>query len=301
VKTKKRTYKQVKIVDKPSIKSGITVLDDFLSSEGGFELGNLIMMTGTSGSGKTTLCKLLQREILEPTNFHALESLAESVKKHTKRISIPHDNAFITDETDYEDFDKFMKFLYEDKPSFVMVDSLQHAVKQLKKKGMGEREAYHHVLDSLYDWKDKTQGIVILICQLNKDGGFSGPSGMLFDADARIHLEYNPKTGERTMETFKNRMGQLDFIHYEFTSCKEVIKFYTTEEWTVLKTGVSLPEMIIETVERFSSAYKNHENYKLFKKDFNKRCVEVYEKGEDFSIASGVVELMRDMMFKYFL
>ena len=300
MKTKKRSYDQVEVIDKPGIKSDIKVLDDFLSSAGGFELGNLIMMTGTSGAGKTTLCKLLQRDIDQPTNFHALESLASSVKRQTDRIKITHDNAYITDEEDYEDFDSFIEFLYEDKPMFVMVDSLQHAVKQLKKKGMGEKDAYHHVLDSLYTWKDKTQGIVVLICQLNKDGSFSGPSGMLFDADARIHLEFNPKTGERTMETFKNRMGALDMIYYEFTSCESVIKFYTKEEWEILKMNVTLPEMVVETIQRFLSAHKGNENYNSFKKEFNKKCGDIYKTNEDeFLICSEVIKLVGEMKNKH--
>jgi predicted ATP-dependent serine protease len=301
MKNKKRTYDEVEIINKPSVKTGNPVLDAFLSSDLGFQLGNLIMMTGTSGAGKTTLCKLLQKWIKEPTNFHALESLASSVKRQTGRIKIDHGMAFITDEEDYEDFDEFMKFLYEDEPLFVMVDSLQHAVKQLKKKGMNEKDAYHHVLDSLYEWKDKTQGVVILICQLNKDGSFSGPSGMLFDADAQIHLEFNPKTGERTMETFKNRMGQLDSIYYEFTSCEEVMKFYTNEEWEVVRTGVNLPEMISDTAFKFASAFKNHDNYKSFKKEFNKEVKEIYDNNEDDTvICTEIVMLMAKLSQKHF-
>lgn len=299
---KKRTYDQVEIINSPSVKSGIKTLDAFLSSNGGFELGNLILMTGTSGAGKTTLCKLLQREIKRPTNFHALESLASSVKRQTDRIKIEHGMAYITDETDYKDFDSFMEFLYEDKPLFVMVDSLQHAVKQLKKRGMGDADAHHHVLDSLYKWKDETQGIVILICQLNKDGSFSGPSGMLFDADARIHLEFNPKNGERTMETFKNRMGQLDSIYYEFTSCDEVMKFYTLEEWQVLKLSMSLPEMVVDATLQYAKAFKNHDSYKAFKLEFNKGSKKIYaEEEDDVLIASKVMALMSELSKKFFL
>jgi len=151
-----------------------------------------------------------------------------------------------------------------------------------------------------YTWKDKTQGIVILICQLNKDGSFSGPSGMLFDADARIHLEFNPKTGERTMETFKNRMGALDLIHYEFTDCDEVIKFYTKEEWEVINKGITLPTMIVDTIQRFLSAHKGHENYSSFKKEFNKKCNDIYDNNEDeFLICSEVIKLVGEMKEKH--
>ena len=298
---KKRQYSEVKIIDKPSILTGDKTLDEFLSNDMGFQLGNLIMMTGTSGAGKTTFCKLIQRDVNFPTHFHALESLASSVKRQTDRIKISHSNAYITDEEDYADFDEFMKFLYEDKPKFVMVDSLQHAIKQLKKSGMGEKDAYHHVLDSLYTWKDKTQGIVILICQLNKDGSFSGPAGMLFDADVQIHLQFNKKTGERIMETFKNRMGALGSIYYEFTSCKKVIKFYDEEEWEVMKKGITFPDMVVKTIERFIHAYKKHKNYHQFKVEFNRKTKTIYEDFDnEFFICSEVIKLVGEMKEKYF-
>lgn len=301
MKKGKRTYDQVEIINSPSVKTGIKTFDNFLSNNGGFELGNLILMTGTSGAGKTTLCKLIQREIKDPTLFHALESLASSVKRQTLRIDT-HKNCFITDESDYEDFDEFLKFINEDKPKFVMVDSLQHAVKQLKKKGMGDAEAHHYVLDSLYKWKDETQGIVILICQLNKDGSFSGPSGMLFDADARIHLEFDSKSGTRTMETFKNRMGQLDSIFYEFVDSKEVIKFYTDEEWDVEKNNVILPVVIVDAAMKFAKAFKNRDRYSAFKKEFNKDSKKIYKNNNnDMNIAIELTSLMNKLVNKYFL
>ena len=299
---KKRKYSEVKIVDKPSIKTKIKTFDEFLSNDGGFQLGNLVLMTGTSGAGKTTLCKLIQKVCNQDSVFHALESLASSVARQTERIKISHDNAYITDGEDYEDFDDFIKFLYKDKPTFVMVDSLQHAVKQLKKKGMGDTDAHHHVLDSLYTWKDKTQGVVILICQLNKDGSFSGPSGMLFDADVRIHLEFDHKTGERTMETTKNRMGQLDSIFYEFTSDDNVIDFYTNAEWKILKQGIGLSEMIYNTIKEFSKAYKSHENYSKFKKEFHREYKKIYdEQDNDYLVLSRCILLMGELENKYLL
>lgn len=299
---KKRTYDQVKIVNNPSIKSGIKTFDNFISSEGGFELGNMILMTGTSGAGKTTFCKLLQREINQPTHFHALESLASSVKKQTRRIKIGHGNAYITDEKDYEDFDKFMEFLYEDKPLFVMVDSLQHAVDQLVKKGMGETAAFLHVRTSLYNWKDETQGMVILICQLNKDGTFAGPSRVLFDVDVRIHLNFNEKTGERKMSTInKNRMGSLGSIYYEFTDCDEVIKFYTPEEWEIMKNNVTLSEKVMNAILNYAKGYKNHDNYKSFKKEFNKNSQLIHNShDEDITITSETLILMQELINKYF-
>lgn len=296
-----RTYDDVEVIDKPSIKTGNPVLDNFLSNNVGFQLGNLIMMTGTSGAGKTTLCKMIQRVCPQVSVFHALESLASSVKRQTDRIKT-HDNAYITDETDFPDFDEFMVHLYDMKPTFVMVDSLQHASKQLKKKypKWSDKKSYQHVLSSLYKWKDVTQGVVILICQLTKDGIFEGPSGMLFDADAQIHLEFSAKTKERTMETFKNRMGELDKIFYEFNDSPNAIDFFTEDEWEIIRKNVTLPEIIEDTIKRYFIVHKNSVGFPEFKKEYSKR-IRVIDKGavDDFDYISKAVTLIGELFYRH--
>lgn len=297
----KRKYNDVKVYDMPSIKTGMQVFDNFLSNEKGFQLGNLILLTGTSGAGKTTLCKLVQRAIGIYSHFHSLEGLASSVERQTSRIKIDDDvEAYITDEKDYADFDDFMKFLYDECPRLLIVDSLQHAAMQLIKKGMGHDAAYHHVFNSLFKWKDETQAIVILICQLNKDGSFEGPAGMLFNSDARIHMEFNAKKNERTMESVKNRMGSLDLIHYELTNCDAIIKFYTKDEWIFLKQQVSLSDMVNKVIESYLVAISSHKNYPAFKVEFLKCYNKIYKENDsDLEIIGQVLKVIEELKIKF--
>jgi hypothetical protein len=80
-----------------------------------------------------------------------------------------------------------------------------------------------------------------------------------------------------------------------------VMKFYTNEEWEIVRTGVSLPEMISDTAFKFASAFKNHDNYKSFKKDFNKEVKEIYNNNDDDTvICTEIVMLMAKLSQKHF-
>jgi len=270
-----RKYSEVETISTPGYKTGFEVFDNFISDEGGLIPANLLVLTGTSGAGKTTLAKKFQQTMsgIKSVLF-CKESYASSVKKQTLRIPMTHDNGFVADETDYPHFKDFMADIYEKEPKLVIVDSVQQAAKDyVKYDDMSLNAAMMKVLEELYTWKDKTGGFVILICQLNKDGQFNGPAGLIFDGDAHLHLERNPKTGNRTAETpGKNRMGECGMIHYEFTNCEENVKFYTEEQWNAKKSGVSFSDFIQGTINAYLTSCVNSKSvgYKEFYAELNK-------------------------------
>lgn len=296
-------YDQVKIIERDALKFGDPVFDNFISDKGGIELGTMIALSGTSGAGKTTLCKKWQKDLQvgEVSVFYALESLKSSVAKQTKRIKTTNEE-LICDVTDFPKWSEFMAYLYEDKPTMVVVDSLQHASELLSKEnGKYKYDNYKKIIKDLYTWKDDTQGIVILICQLNERGTMEGPASTLFNVDCPIKLTADPKTKERFMETEKNRMGATGKIYYEFVNTDACIKFYTDEEWNFDKKNVSFPEMFVETVNTFISSKKSDDNYSKFKKEFNKECKKIYNNNSEESvICSKLIILMIEMEKKHF-
>ena len=227
------SYNDVKIIDKKAIKIGDPVFDNFISEQGGIELATMISIAGTPGAGKTTLCKKLQKDLgkNDESIFFSLESRKGSVARQTSRISTSS-NEKICDVDDFKTWKSFMDYIYEEKPLMVIVDSLQHAATLLSNEnGKHKYDNYKNIVKDLYDWKDVTEGIAILIVQLNGKGEVEGPMATIFDVDCPIFLTANSQTNERTMHTEKNRMGPIGKIYYEFVNDDRCFNFITEKDW----------------------------------------------------------------------
>jgi predicted ATP-dependent serine protease len=300
-------YNDVKIIDRETIKFGDTVLDNFISSKGGVELGTMIALAGTSGAGKTTLCKKLQKDLPndEISLFYSLESRASSVVRQTRRIKTTN-KEYIADVDTFPTWSSFMSYINKEKPLLVVVDSLQHAARLLSEEnGKYKYDNYKEIIKDLYDWKDKTQGIVILICQLNSDGSMEGPKSTIFDVDCPIFLTANPKTNERTMHTEKNRMGPIGKIYYQFTSDDRCIEFFTQEEWenkNVNQKELEILDPLIGGVENmFKSIDKKDVKRKKVINFYNKQLKKLNSIDCDERYAKSYIEMVFAMKKHYSL
>ena len=298
-------YTQVQIIERETVKFGDDTFDGFISDKGGVELGTMIALAGTSGAGKTTLCKKLQRDLRpgEKSVFYALESRKSSVARQTARIKTGADE-LICDVDDFTSWSSFMNYIKTEKPLLVIVDSLQHAADLLSKEnGKFKYDNYKNIIKDLYDWKDTTEGIVILIVQLNAENQVEGPAATIFDVDVPIFLIADPKTGERILKTEKNRMGQTGTLNYEFVSSYECIKFYTQDEWKAIKQDSDIFDFISDAVEKYAQAHKNHEMYPKFKKEFVKEYNKIYnaDPTDGLGITIKTVTLISQLANKYFL
>lgn len=296
-------YNKVQIIDRETVKFGDETLDTFLSTNGGVELATMIALAGTSGAGKTTLCKKLQKDLKpgEKSIFYALESRKSSVARQTSRVKTG-DDELICDVDDFDKWSSFMNYIYEEKPLMVIVDSLQHAAELLSKEnGKFKYENYKLIIKDLYDWKDKTEGIAILIVQMNAQNQIEGPAATIFDVDVPMFLIADPKTRERTLKTEKNRMGQIGSLKYEFVDDDRIIAFYTQDEWDVMRRGSTISEMVNKTMESYLVAYNKHENYKEFREKLVKEYNKIYDSySEDIQIMTQTLILIDRLSKEYF-
>lgn len=296
------SYSEVKIINKPAINFGDAVFNSFISLDGGVQLGTMFGLAGTSGAGKTTLCKKFQVELKQkkPSVFFALESRKSSVARQTKRI-ITGENELICDVDDFPTWSEFMAYIYETKPLLVIVDSLQHAADLLtKENGVYKYENYKNIIKDLYEWKDKTQGIVFLIIQLNAKNQIEGPQSTLFDVDVPIFLIADENTNERTLITKKNRMGPIGSLKYEFVDTQECIKFYTEEEWAGRHGTTRILELIEVAIKKYSVIYKSNDNYPKFKKELTSRYKKVYDEEDWMKSTLSLIEIIQELETKYF-
>lgn len=267
-----KNYQDVEISTIPTVKIGEEKLDSLFSNEGGIEWANLIFLTGTSGAGKTTLCKKMQSLISEHvSSFYSREMLSSLVKKQTLRLEITHRNAFIADVKEYPHFNDFMKMIEErGDVKILILDSIQRIAEDFTKTGMSLEAAMRHIYSVLIEWKDRTNGIVILIGQVTKDGDFQGANFLKHDADAHVHMVYDSKKNTRTIETTKNRMGKLSKLYYEILDSSETLKFYFEKEFELKNKKVIFDDYLTNTVfEYIKNLDKNNSSYHEFMNEWS--------------------------------
>lgn len=296
-------YNNVEIIVQDGIMFRDQVLNGFLAEDGGIPLSTMIALAGTSGAGKTTLCKKLQKELSADlvSAFFSLETSKNSVARQTKRVETG-DNALVCDDSDFPTWTAFMDYLYAEKPTIAIVDSLQHAAKLLSKEnGKFKYENYAKIVEDLYTWKEKCNTIVIMIVQLNAQGKVEGPEATVFDVDIPLKLIADPKTKERHLEASKNRNGgKVGKIYYEFVNDDRIIQFFEEDEYKVLKKGESLSTMINQTIESYLGAYSSHENYKQFSKEFSKKYNKIYNTNDDeVVIMAETIKLINELSQEY--
>lgn len=299
-------YNEVKYSIQPGVMFADSTLNEFFSEDGGIVRGNMIALAGTSGAGKTTLCKKLQKELPNDmiSTFFALESKKGSVARQTERVTT-NNNAQICDSNDYPTWTAFMEYLNTEVPTMVIVDSLQHAAELLSEEnGKDKYSNYKKIVKDLYNWKDENNTIVIMIVQLNSKGEVEGPVATVFDVDAPMFLIANPKTGERTLHASKNRMGGLigTPIYYEFVADDRVIQFYSQNEWEIMRTNKPVALMVQGTLKAYIDAFKNHDNFKAFKKEFNKEYNKIYKANstDGVAIVTQLIVVIDSLSKEYF-
>jgi predicted ATP-dependent serine protease len=297
-----KNYSTIDVKPTPGLTTGIERLDDILSVDKGFQ-SSVVFLTGTSGAGKTTLAKLIQKVLRDtPSALYERETSSQSAAKQTRRIVINHDNAYITDETEYPHFLDFMSEIRKRGYKFIIIDSLQTAANDfVLSEGLGTDKAQLRVLNELRKWKNETGGVAILIGMVKKDGDFSGLNEIKHLADCHIHMVYDKKKNTRLLETTKNRDNSTSTLYYEFVNTDEVVVFYTKQEWEERGVVVNLNSCIAGAVTSFiSSINRKHPKIKEIKLELNEGVKKIsLQRLSELEVNISVIRLIDYLDKKY--
>ncbi len=270
--TTKRGYKyqDIPFSSEASLPTLNTKFNNWITSEDGFVKGTLIFWTGTSGAGKTTfLTSILNDLPNEDTSIYSREMILKQLKHQLGPVVTNDRIEFIGKDT-YPVFSEYMEYLWTIKPAVVVIDSMQD-IAEADFPGLSLDAACLSIVNSLKDWAEQTNGIVILIGHVNKDDEFAGKNTIMHKVDIHVEMVNNKKNETYTFSFGKNRKGdKKKILYYEFIS-KGIIVLYTPEEYEeklfAKQKPVPFLEAINKTIKMYENLAKGKPCEKAFKED----------------------------------
>jgi predicted ATP-dependent serine protease len=303
METRAKRYDEIEDLKLSSITTGIKKLDEMISNEKGFITPSTILLTGSSGAGKTTLIKFIQKCVSKHrTMLLSREMPGSVVKKQTAGIEINHDNAFISDDLNFEEF---MKELDIVKPQIVFVDSLQVVAKE-DFAGTGESEATFHIIQTIRQWGKENNAVVILVGHVTKDDGFRGDNTIVQMVDAHFEMINDKKAGVRYIKVGqKNRFGDASkMLYYEFSVKNNRIAafdFFNEDEYNVSGNDVDFIDTINDAVQAYLlKVDKTTDNYKKFYNKFIKLSKKIYASDKsDIEITLDIIKTLNELFEEF--
>jgi hypothetical protein len=257
-------FKRVDDIQIPEIlfhptKTDTPELDNVYSEMGGVVPSCVTMVTGTPGAGKTTLMAVMGSRLVSPRPvvFLSYEMSDFQLKLQAKKIPGFDKMLLVTEpfHKDTEKFEAFLEMLKELNPSMVIADSLQKMAGVMP--GSFDK-AQIYLAEKFTKFAKDTYIPVQLIGHVNKDGSYKGPTTILHEVDAHLHVSFDKEMGERIFKMGKNRFGGIT-DPYIFRINNQGV--YIGQEWWDLSSGNSEEALAAAkaSVMAFKSASKQAE------------------------------------------
>lgn len=175
---------------------------------GGIVPGSIILIGGDPGIGKSTLLLQISSQI-NNSLYVAGEESPEQIKIRYDRLGLKSKDTKILAETDVS---RIIEIAINEKPSFVIVDSIQTVYSSDFPSTPG---SLVQVRESSLKFQQfsKQSGIpVILIGHVTKEGAVAGPRILEHLVDVVLYLEGEEYHSNRILRAAKNRYGATDEI-----------------------------------------------------------------------------------------
>lgn len=200
---------EISTTDETRYHTGLRELDRVMG--GGIVKGSLVLLGGDPGIGKSTLllqiCEHLGREL--KILYVSGEESKRQLKLRADRLGVDSDNLYILTQTDVE---LICETIRQDKPSLVMIDSIQTMSLPELNSSPGSvtqvRESTNYFMRTA-----KSLDIpMIIVGHVNKEGSIAGPKVLEHVVDAVLHFEGDKQMSYRILRAVKNRYGSTNEI-----------------------------------------------------------------------------------------
>jgi len=196
---------------KDRISTGISEMDTVLG--GGIVAGSVTLLAGDPGIGKSTLLLQVALNLSLKDNILYIsgEESESQVKLRAERLSknLKNNKLFLVALTDP---DSIVSILEENKPSFVIIDSIQTMASE-NLEGLSGSVGQVRYATTQFIRAAKTLNIpVILVGHVTKEGMVAGPMVLSHMVDTVLFLEGEKNTGTRILRSLKNRFGPVDEV-----------------------------------------------------------------------------------------
>jgi len=176
---------------------------------GGIVVGSLILLGGEPGIGKSTLVLQICDQIKSPILYVSGEESASQIKMRIDRLNLDFSNLKFLGENNIE---KIVAFALEEKPSLLIVDSIQTLYSTELPSEAGSINQVRICTVKLLEIAKKFNIPILIIGHVTKDGLVAGPKSLEHLVDAVLYLEGSQTDNFRLLRCAKNRFGSTSEI-----------------------------------------------------------------------------------------
>ena len=189
------------------LSSGLKELDRVLG--GGLVIGSAVLIGGDPGIGKSTV--LLQTlahlsQTLKVLYVTGEESL-QQVTLRARRLGLPENNLLLLTDTNVE---RIIKCMQQEKPSVVVVDSIQTMHTDLLQSAPGAVGQVRESAAQLVTFAKQTNTALFLVGHVTKEGTLAGPRILEHMVDCVLYFEGEQDSLYRVIRAVKNRFGAVN-------------------------------------------------------------------------------------------
>lgn len=205
--------KPAKIIDLKDIDNSnygriVTGIEEFdLVLGGGIVPGEVILLGGDPGVGKSTLLWQVACTMRGKTFYISGEESPQQIKMRAQRISKNLGGVMLIDEPDVA---SWINVLEEQKPAFVIIDSIQTIYDSTIAGAPGSIIQIKHCANKIIRIAKKLSIATVLVGHVTKEGEVAGPKTLEHMVDGVFYLEGEKVQNERFLRSNKNRFGSTE-------------------------------------------------------------------------------------------